>query len=245
MVSASESTIVKEDLIYGDEYKLFGFIAYDSAKEGKLPGVIVLHEANGFGEYTKTRATMLAELGYIAFAADLVGEGKGFTDIVDADASMVPFDIVKKKFFKAYDLLKAHEKCDQNKIAGVGYSYGGIVLTNLVRLGVDLPGVVNFYGPVRPFVPMEKGKFKGKFLFCSGDLDKLVVKEEIAAFKKEFDEGGVDYKHYNYPDSEHAFTNPESDEVAKKHGFPLKYNPKTDKESWADLQSFLKEVFTD
>lgn len=243
MVSA-ESTIVKEDFTY-DEGKYLGFIAYDSAKEGKLPGVLVLHAGPGFNDYVKRRATMIAELGYIGFACDLVGGGRGYKGPEEADASLVPFDTVRDKFYKAYDLLKAHEKCDPTKIAGIGYCYGGIVLMNLVRLGADLRGIASFHGPVRPFVPrIEKGKYKGKVLACIGELDSQIPKEEIVEWKKEFDEAGVDYKVVIYPDTYHAFTNPAMGEK-KPGGPPIAYNEKSDKESWAELVVLLKDIFSD
>ena len=56
--------------------KLMGFLAYDDAQTGKRPGVIVFPEWWGLNEYAKTRAKQLASLGYVAFAADLYGEGK-------------------------------------------------------------------------------------------------------------------------------------------------------------------------
>src|SRR5437868_2079939 len=59
-----------------DGTKLKGFIAWDDAAQGKQPGVLVFPEWWGLNDYAKIRAEQLAELGYVAFAADLYGEGK-------------------------------------------------------------------------------------------------------------------------------------------------------------------------
>src|SRR5215212_799886 len=62
------------------EYKdgdttLKGFLAYDDAVEGKRPGILVVPEWWGLNDYPKSRAEKLAKLGYVAFAADIYGEG--------------------------------------------------------------------------------------------------------------------------------------------------------------------------
>ena len=244
MVSA-ESTIKTEEFTYGDG-ALKGYIAYDSTKTGKLPAIFIVHEAPGFGEYTQGRARQIAELGYLGFAVDMVGGGKGFCGIAEADASLKKFEGVKDKYDKALEYVVNHEKCDPKKVAGIGYCYGGIVLLNMARLGADLKGVAVFHGGLKAYVPlMEKGKFKGKVLICNGEADPLISKEEIDAFKKEFDEAGVPYKFINYPDAKHAFTNPKSTFIAQRTGLPFGYNEKADKESWAELVEFLKDIFSD
>ena len=62
------------------EYKqgdavLEGYLAWDDAVQGRRPGVLVVHEWTGLGDYAKTRARKLAEMGYVAFAADIYGKG--------------------------------------------------------------------------------------------------------------------------------------------------------------------------
>ena len=53
-----------------DGVKLKGFLAYDDAIKDKRPGVLVFPEWWGLNDYAKTRAKQLAEMGYVAFAAD-------------------------------------------------------------------------------------------------------------------------------------------------------------------------------
>ena len=71
------SKIYTEEIAYqvGDT-KLNGYLAYDSSTDNKRPGILVVHEWWGHNEYARKRAEMLAELGYVAFAVDMYGDGK-------------------------------------------------------------------------------------------------------------------------------------------------------------------------
>ncbi len=73
------------------EYKqgdttLEGFLAYDDSISGKRPGVLVVHQWFGLTDYEKRRATMLAQLGYVAFCADIYGKGVRPKDVSEAGA---------------------------------------------------------------------------------------------------------------------------------------------------------------
>ena len=63
------------DYVAGDT-TLKGYLAYDDGFSGKRPGILVVHEWWGHDEYARRRARMLAELGYVALAVDMYGEGK-------------------------------------------------------------------------------------------------------------------------------------------------------------------------
>ena len=54
---------------------LEGWSVYDDAIAGKRPGVLVVHQWKGAGDYEKKRAEMLARLGYGVFVADIYGKG--------------------------------------------------------------------------------------------------------------------------------------------------------------------------
>ena len=63
------------DYVVGDT-TLKGYLAYDDGFSDKRPGILVVHEWWGHDEYARRRARMLAELGYVALAVDMYGEGK-------------------------------------------------------------------------------------------------------------------------------------------------------------------------
>src|SRR5690349_4549957 len=75
------AAIKTETVTYKDGgTELEGFLAYDDSKKGPKPGVLLIHDWTGLQDYAKDRAKQLAELGYVAFAADIYGKGVRPTD---------------------------------------------------------------------------------------------------------------------------------------------------------------------
>jgi dienelactone hydrolase len=223
---------------------LKGYIAYDNSFTGKRPAVIVVHEWWGVTDYPKKRADMLAKLGYVAFAADMYGDGKIADNPTDAQKyageSMKDFSALKDKFSAAIDLLKKNELVDPSKIVAIGYCYGGGVVLNMARSGFDLKGVVSFHGNLAAAEPAQNGKVKAKILVCNGGADKFISEESIKNFNKEMKSAGVDFTFKSYKGALHAFSNPAATELGKKFNMPIAYNEKADKKSWAEMQKFLK-----
>jgi dienelactone hydrolase len=234
------------------EYKagdvtLKGYIAYDNSVKGKRPGVIVIHEWWGLTDYPRKRAEMLAKLGYVAFAADMYGDGKIADNPADAQKfageSMKDVNLLKSKFLAAMDILKQDEHTDPTRIAAIGYCYGGGVVLNMARAGVDLKGVVSFHGSLGAVIPAVEGNVKAKLLVCSGAADKFISAEAVDTFKKEMKGAGADLKYVAYEGALHAFSNPEATAIGKKFNMPIAYNEKADKGSWAEMQKFFKTIF--
>ena len=239
--------IKKEDITYGDDPKLKGFIAHKEDLKEKVPGVIVVHEGWGHDEYARGRAAQLAGIGYVGMAIDMYGEGKSCHRLDEAreymKESLVSFDAASDKFLRAVETLKKHEHVDPNRIAAIGYSYGGMIAINMAKKGHDLKGVASFHGSLAPQVKAEKGVCKARMLVCSGEEDPVVPKEQIEAFKKECEDAGIDYKFIGYPGTKHGFTNPKSTARGEEFGKFLEYNENADKDSWAQLVQFFNEVF--
>jgi dienelactone hydrolase len=246
--TVTEPSLVRKDVLYtAGGITMKGYLSYDENKEGKRPGVIVVHEWWGNNDYSKRRADMLAELGYTALAVDMFGNGKRADNPKDAQ-QLAGFigqnpDTAKARFMAGIALLKEQEQTDSNKIAAIGYCFGGGVVLNMALAGVDLDGVASFHGSL----PTEKVKntasVKAKLLVCTGDADPFVPKEQTDKFKKAMDESGVDYKFISYSGAKHAFTNPQADSTGKKFNIPIAYNKEADEKSWAELQEFLGEIF--
>lgn len=227
---------------------LNGYIAWDASRSGTRPGVIVVHEWWGHNEFVRRRARMLAEEGYVALALDMYGDGKNTQHPEEAQQLMMEVvsnaDVAKERFDAACDLLKKHDASDASKIAAIGYCFGGAVVLQMARFGADLDGVASFHGTLSPQgPPAQSGAFKAKVLVCHGAEDPLVPREQVAAFKKEMDAAGVDYRYVEYPGATHAFTNPEATERGKKLQMPLAYDEAADQQSWAELQKFLRALF--
>lgn len=225
-----------------------GYIAYDDNIKGKRPAVLVVHEWWGHNEYARKRARMLAEIGYVALAVDMYGDGKTADHPDEAGAFagevMKNMPSARKRFEAALDILKKHKMVDAKNIAAIGYCFGGGVVLNMARMGVDLKGVVSFHGSLGAAVKAKPGGIKTKILVCNGKEDQMTSADLIKAFKMEMKNVGADYRFKNYEGAKHSFTNPDADKFGKKFNLPLAYNEKADKESWYEMRKFFKEIFS-
>ncbi|HSB33074.1 MAG TPA: dienelactone hydrolase family protein [Nitrospirota bacterium] len=225
---------------------LKGYLAYDTAKKGKGPGVLVVHEWWGLNDYARERARMLARLGYTALAVDMYGEGKTATHPDDAgkfsSELMQNFDTAKARFLAAEDFLKMQPTVDPGRIAAIGYCFGGGVVLNMARQGADLKAVASFHGNLTAIKPAEPGMVTAKIRVYHGADDKFVIPEAVEAFKKEMTDAKADFRFIAYPGAVHSFTNPEATAYGKKFNLPLAYDKKADRESWADMKKFFAET---
>ena len=243
-----QAKVVTKEITYkANDLELKGYLAYDDALKAKRPGVLVVHEWWGQNDYIRKRARMLAELGYVALALDMYGDGKVATHPQDASKFsgevMKNLAVAEQRFMAGLALLKQQPQTDNQHIAAIGYCFGGGVVLAMARRGVDLDGVVSFHGSLGAGAPAEPGKVKAKILVLNGADDPFVKPEQIAAFKGEMKAAGVDYEFVNYPGAKHSFTNPDATENGKKFQLPLEYNAKADKESWQKMQSFFQQIF--
>jgi len=225
-----------------------GYLAWDASLEGKRPGVLVVHEWWGLNDYARKRARDLAELGYTAFAVDMYGNGKTAKHPDDAGAFakavMSNPDAAKARFLEAMKVLKSQPTVDPEKIAAIGYCFGGSTVLNMARSGVDLDAVVSFHGSLGGLRPIE-GPIVTDVLVCHGADDQFSNEEQIAQFKKEMADSGAKFEFIAYPGAKHSFTNPDADRVAAEFGLPLAYSAGADTKSWDDMKKFLKQAFAE
>ena len=221
------------------------FVAYTGNKDEIKPVVMIIPEWWGLTDYAKDRAKQLAELGYFAMAVDYYGEGKTVDDPEEAAKLAEPFYKIsinaKLKFDKAKAQLLNFPNANFDKIAVIGYCFGGAQALNMARQENDLKGVVSFHGNLMTGIKPKNNKVK--ILVCNGQADTFVPAEEIAAFKKEMDSAKVNYKFIDYPNALHSFTNPASTAVGDKYKMAIAYNKEADEKSWKDMKAFLVDIF--
>ena len=237
-----------EDVDYtGDGITMKGFVAFNENDSAKKPIVLIVPEWWGISDYTRGRAKQLAALGYLAFAVDFYGEGKTAETPDEAGKLAGPFyapgsTIGKNRFDAALAKIKTYPGADTNKIAAIGYCFGGAMVLNMARLGEQLRGVVSFHGNLAG-VPLKKELLKADVLVCHGDSDKFVLPAEVATFKKQMDSVGATYTFKSYANATHAFTNPMADEKAKKYKMPIAYNAAADTTSFNEMKMFFIKIF--
>ena len=244
---ATSIKIKEEAVSYtADTITANGFVVYDKNKEGKRPAVLVVHEWWGLGEYARSRAKQLAELGYIAMAVDMYGNGRTAEDPGGAQTLATPFymnpQLAKTRLDAAITKLKTYAQTDTSKMAAIGYCFGGFVVLNAAKLGADLKGVVSFHGNLLG-APVNKDLLKANVLVCHGEADNFVPPAEVNAFKKSMDSINAGYTFKSYPNAVHAFTNPKATETGKKFNMPVAYNASADSTSWNDMKTFFAKIF--
>ncbi len=232
------------------EYKhgntvLEGYLAYDDAIKGQRPGVMVVHEWTGLGSYVKQRSEQLAKLGYVAFAVDMYGKGIRPTNPKDAatQATIYKSDrqLMRDRAAAGLKVLQDNKLTDKNRIAAIGYCFGGTTVLELARSGANVAGVVSFHGNLDTPNLKDAANIKGKVLALHGADDPLVPAAQVDAFENEMRQAKVDWQLVEYGGAVHSFTNPEAGKDVSKG---VAYNATADRRSFADMQQFFAELFT-
>ena len=239
---------LKEDSITYASDSLRGYVVYHTGTRERRPAVVVVPEWWGMNDYVKTRARQLAEMGYVAMAIDMYGNGRQAGNPEEAGKLAGPFyanpQLGQSRIDAAIARIKTYPQVDTSKIAAIGYCFGGSMVLNAARQGSDLDGVVSFHGSLSPAAALDKSKIKAQMLVCHGGADQFTSAKDSASFRKQLDSAGVSYIFNTYPNAKHAFSNPQADEYRKKfEGLDVAYNPEADKKSWEDMKEFLSRVF--
>jgi dienelactone hydrolase len=245
VVSTASAEIHKEAVEYkhGDTV-LEGYLAYDDAQSGKRPGVLIVHEWTGHNPYVRKRAEQLAQLGYVAFALDMYGKGVQAKDAAEAKKMSDVFKndraLMRARAGAGLDILRKNARVDTEKLAAIGYCFGGTTVLEMARGGADLVGVVSFHGALDTPNTDDAKKIKGKVLALHGADDPFVPADQVAKFEEEMRKAKVDWQLVKYGGAVHSFTNPGAGDDNSKGAA---YNAKADARSWEAMQSFFGEVF--
>ncbi len=223
---------------------LEGYLAYDDSTTNQRPGILIVHQWMGITDYEEMRAKMLAQMGYVAFCADIYGKGNMPTNLKEAGALAGKYksdrQLLRARVNAGLDELKSNEFVDPNRVAAIGYCFGGTTVIELARSGAQLNGVVSFHGGLDSPTPADGKNIKCKVLALAGANDPLQKPDDLAAFEKEMRDANVDWQIVFYGGAVHAFTQPFVDKL----NLPaLKYNEKADKRSWQAMKDFFGEIF--
>ncbi len=224
--------------------RLVGYLARPAEVKGPLPGVLVVHEWMGLNDYAKRRAEQLAELGYVALAADIYGDGKVAADVAEAKALSTQYKsdraLLRARTAAGLEALKAQAGVDPLQVAAIGYCFGGTAVLELARSGADLAGVVSFHGGLDTPKVQDARQIRAKVLALHGADDPYVPAAQVAAFEDEMRAAGVDWQLIAYGGAVHGFTNPANGSDNSKGAA---YNAKADQRSWAAMRQFFNESF--
>lgn len=236
-------TITCNEITYQDQHvTLKGFIAIPESTGSNMPAVMVAHDWTGRNEFACEKARELAKLGYIGFALDMYGDGKLGNTNEEKMALMQPFmqdrRQLQQRILAALNAVKAIPQVDANKIAAIGFCFGGLCVLDLARSGANVAGVISFHGLLNAPEFATK-QIHAKILALHGYDDPMVTHEQIITFGDEMTQANANWELNMYGKTMHAFMNP----VANDPGFGTVYQPNTAKRAWLAMKNFLNEVF--
>ncbi len=242
---AAQAAVVNEVVTFEHEgVVLEGYLAWDDALEGPRPGVLVVHQWMGLTDNERMRADMLAGLGYVAFATDIYGQGIRPANVAEASEQAGKFygdlPLYRARLQAGLTQLEGQSNVDPEKLAAIGYCFGGKGVLELARSGADVAGVVSFHGNLDTGMPASAGDVEAKILVCHGAVDPYVKPEAVHGFLEEMEAAKVDYQLIMYAGAVHAFTQKGAgDDPAKGAA----YNAAADRRSWIAMKDFFAEIF--
>lgn len=244
-MTSAFGAIHKETVTYKDgDTVLEGYLAYDESLNSRRPGIVVVHNWMGVTDETKSKVDALAQLGYVALAADIYGKGVRPASPKDAGALAGKFKgdrkLLRQRAHAAVEYLKTLKHVDTKKLAATGYCFGGTTAIEMARNGENLKGVVSFHGGLDSPTPADGKNIRAKVLALHGAIDPYVKAEDLAAFQKELNDAKVDYQLVEYAGAVHSFTEKAAGNDISKGAA---YNEAADRRSWEAMKTFFAEIF--
>lgn len=237
--------IVENTVVYMDgDIALEAFFAFDDSVSGRRPAVLISHAWGGRDSFVADKARKIAGLGYFGFALDMYGKGVLGSGAEENAKLMQPFmadrEKLQQRMKAALNAAKLLPWVDENKIAAMGFCFGGLCVLDLARTGVDIKGVVSFHGLLGAPGNTQGNKIKATILALHGRDDPMVSPDLVLAFQEEMTQAGADWQFVSYGNTVHAFTNP----VANDPDFGTVYQADADRRSWQAMKNFFVELFS-
>lgn len=245
LAAGAAPAAVKTEVVEYDHAgtKLMGFLAYDDAATGKRPGVLVYPEWWGLNDYAKDRAKQLAAMGYVAFAADLYGDGKVIDTAHPQDAGKMAgalranVGVWRGRAEAALKQLTARPQTDSTKVGAIGYCLGGSTALQLAYSGANLKAVVTFHAALPTPTAAEAAAVLPKIVVCHGAADSFIPEKAITDFKAALAGTTALIDFVSYPGVVHSFTVPAADKVGNPG---MKYDKAADEDSWKRMTTLFR-----
>lgn len=230
-------------IYHAEDEELHGFLAYKSSDSGSRPAVLVAHDWSGRNDFACEKARALAEMGYIGFAIDMYGTGKQGETTEEKLELMQPLTaeptLLRQRVQAALSAVSAMPEVDSDRIAIIGFCFGGMCALELARSGAKIKGVVSFHGLLNKPEQIKSGTISAKILVLHGYEDPMVQPEQVHVFCQEMTAANVDWQMHMYGRVQHAFTNPKAHDT----NLGLIYNDVAARRSWQAMSNFLAEIF--
>ncbi|MCA9458695.1 MAG: dienelactone hydrolase family protein, partial [Nitrospira sp.] len=202
------------DVVYNDgETKLQGYWSNSLCSEKpevSPPLVLIVHQWKGLGAYETLRADMLASECYNVFAIDMYGQGirPKSTEEAGQQASMYKNDpdLARKRLKAALDFALTQDQVNPDKVAIIGYCFGGTMALELARSGAPIRAAISFHGGLATKAPAQAETIKASIQIHHGADDPHVPPQEVQAFMEEMNSANADWSITTYAHAVHSFT---------------------------------------
>lgn len=213
------------------------------AGTGNGHAILVAHEADGIGGNVQRRCAMLADMGFVAGAADLHGDGR-VLPAAEIPAALEAFKTDPPRFRRrvrvALDALVQASGIPSSRTAAIGYCFGGMAVLELARSGAPVAAVASFHGLLTTHAAARKGEVSARVFASTGALDPLVPPQDLAAFQAEMTEAEADWHLLVHGRALHSYTNRDVDGLSDPR---MRYDAAADRQSWSALMTFLDQTF--
>jgi dienelactone hydrolase len=233
-VPAFTAGIVAQEMEYEIAGKTYqGHLVRNTSLEKNQPGVMIVHDWDGLGEYEEKRSMMLAGEGYAVFAVDLYGQGVRPSTLEDkkarSEALYADRKEMRSRLFGGLEAMRSQEGIDPDHLVAMGYCFGGSAILELARAGADLQGFVSFHGGLTTPDDQDYSQVKGPILILHGSKDRVAPMSDVAELAEALDKAEADFSMDIYGGGRHAFTVWSGD----------RYSEQADLASWSALKAFL------
>ncbi len=229
-----------------DDLVLEGYFAApaDKGDGATRPGILIVHEWWGHNDFARHKAKEVARLGYAAFALDMYGRGIHADRAPEASRLAEPFyeddfRLMRARARAGLEVLAEQPEVDAERLASIGFCFGGTASLQLAYDRAPVRGVVSFHGSLPP--PLESDpKPEARILILHGAADPLVPEQQVRACTRRLTELGADWHLIAYGGAVHSFTNPDAD----GHGIDgVAYDENAHRRSWRHMRIFFQELF--
>ncbi|WP_181008287.1 dienelactone hydrolase family protein [Sphingomonas montanisoli] len=209
------------------------------------PGVIVFPGGGGIGEAAYRSARRLAEQGYVTLAADYYGGGYRGADMGDAEnlrrfqELLGDVGLMRSRAKEAFDVLAARPEVDAERVAAIGYCFGGAMAVEFALSGAALRAAIGFHMLLNPLTLSDAGKLKARLLVCNGTRDPYAPIEDVVAFEAGMRDHDAQWQVNLYGGVRHSFTDPDATGDPEVY----RYDAHADRESWNAATFLLRDAF--
>jgi dienelactone hydrolase len=219
-----------------------GALALDDAHTEKRPAVMIFHGWEGRSDGQLNIARSLAALGYVGFACDLFGKGIRGDLAGDNSALIAPFmrdrAMLRARLLATAGFARSLPEVDPDKLAAIGFCFGGLCVLDLARSGLDIRAVASFHGTLSRPEPMPIEPIAAKVIVFHGWDDPMAPPTDLVALGRELSEARADWQIHAYGGTMHAFMAV----GANRPEAGIQYNARSAKRAWGSLVSFLSEA---